>query len=259
MKANLLFLLACILWLPTSYAQLLTEIRDSTIDTNIKDFDSDGYLAIGHTARFNLGYRQMRDFYKTQGFDYFNLQDFASIAAGLRFKENYYVSLGVDLSFQSNSPDDIELFNDHILSLHERNAAVHLLLGYRFWQKRHQSLIFHVGASFLQNRAEIVERRPQDFDFTTANINVPEGVRSWPVFIHRQGAIHVALQVKLSYPRQRWLSTDAEMKIGFVSGLTTKQWTTEPGQATNTPIGRAQYIYISGLYHFFSRQKQLRR
>lgn len=252
MKTHLLLLLlAGIMWLPTAHSQLLTPIPDTSRNAGPDASDLNHYIAVGFTGRVTSGYRQMRDFYSSQGFDNLFLHEVATLGAGFRFWDRYHLELSVDRSF-SNDLEEVELrSNGHTLSLRENQAAIHLLLGYRFWQKRHQSLIFHAGFSWLQNRGEMVERRPQDFDFDTANINVPQGVRSWPAFIHQQGALHLAIQLKLSYPRPRWWSTDTELKFGFVSGFKAKSWSVDPGQALNGPRDTAQYFYISGLYHFF--------
>lgn len=257
MKTKLLLLfLAAILWQHSAQGQLLTEIQDSTEDVR-ENYDPDFFVALGSSIRGVTGYGQMRNYFEDQGFDLFNFQGFYSFGAGLRFANNFYLNLGLDHSFQDNDPLDVEFRNGNVLSLEERKTALHILLGYRFWQKRFTSFIFNMGFSWQQNRAAITERPAVDFDFNTSNLPA-DGVRSWPVFFHRQGAIHCALQLKLSYPRPRWWSTDMEMKIGFVSGLRSKPWSVEPGQAFNTPSDRAQYIYISGLYHFFSGQKRLR-
>ncbi|MEL7422642.1 MAG: hypothetical protein AAFN81_06610 [Bacteroidota bacterium] len=252
MKTNLLSaLITCIICLPVAHTQVLTPIPDTTIqiDTVVQDFDS--YVAVGLTARVNLGYQEMRRFYEEVGFDYLNLLEYVTAGFGLRYKQNIHFNAAFELSFPGDDTEDVELANSHTLSFQERGVAIHLLLGYQFWQKRHKSLIFHTGWSWLSNRTEIVERRPQAFDFNTANIDVSEGVRSWPAFIHRQGALHVALQLKMSYPRPRWWSTDLDLKLGFVTGLNRKQWSVEPGPGLNIPVDVGQYLYISGTYHFF--------
>lgn len=253
MKTHLLLLLlfAGIVWLPTAHTQLLTPIPDTTNNTGPDESDLNHYVAAGLTSRVTSGYRQMRDFYSKQGFDELFLDQVFTLGAGFRLFDRYHLEVSFDRSFTDDIDDVLLGSNGHTLSLQEDKFAVNFLLGYRFWQKRHQSLIFHAGFSWLHNRGEIVERRPLDFDFDTANINVPQGVRSWPAFIHQQGAIHIALQVKLSYPRPRWWSTDLEVKLGFVSGLSAKSWSVDPGQALNGPRDTGQYFYVSSLYHFF--------
>jgi hypothetical protein len=248
----LLFFFAAILCQHSAQGQLLTEIQDSTEDVR-ENYDPDFFVALGHTGRVVLGYKQMRNYFEDQGFDLLNLQEFFTFGAGFRFANDFYLSLGIDQSFRDNDPRDLELRNGNVLVLEERKNALHLLLGYRFWQKRYTNLVFNLGFSWQQNRATITERPDVDFDFNAINPPNPEGVRSWPVFFHRQGALHCAIQVKFNYPRRRWWSTDGEINLGFVSGLNSKPWTVEPGQAVNTPTDRVQYIYISGLYHFFSR------
>lgn len=252
MKIHLLLLmLVGITCLPTAHTQLLTPIPDTTNYAQANERDKAHYIAIGFTARAASGYRQMRDFYNRQGFDDLYLEEVVTLGAGFRFGDRYHLEVSLDRSF-TNDIEDVQIAsNGHILSLRESKVAINFLLGYRVWQKRHQSLILHAGLSWLQNRGEILERRPQEFDFDTANINVPQGVRSWPAFIHQQGALHLAVQLKLSYPRPRWWSTDTELKFGFISGLNSKSWSVDPGQAQNLPSDRAQYFYISGLYHFF--------
>ena len=252
MKTHLLLLLLSgIMWLPTAYSQLLTPLPDTTNNTGPELIDLNHFIAVGLTTRVTSGYRQMRNFYRKQGFDNLFLHEVGTLGAGFRLWDRYLLEVSFDRSF-SNDLEEVEFSsNGHTLSLRENQVAIHFLLGYRFWQKRHQSLFFHAGFSWLQNRGEIVERRPQEFNFDTANIDVPQGVRSWPAFIHQQGAFHLAIQLKLSYPRPRWWSTDAELKFGFVSGLKAKSWSVDPGQALNTPKDTAQYFYISGLYHFF--------
>lgn len=252
MKTHLLLLLlAGIAWLPTAHTQLLTPIPDTTNANKPELSDVNHYAAVGFSSRVTSGYRQMRDFYDSQGFDNFFLDQVLTFGAGFRFGDRYHLELGFDQTIDDDL-DEVRLSTSgHTLTLREKKFAAHLLLGYRFWQKRHQSLIFHTGFSWLQDRGEVIERRPQDFDFSTANIDMPEGVRSWPAFIHQQGAIHLALQLKLSYPRPRWWSTDLEVKLGFVSGLGRKSWKVDPGQALNGPRDTGQYFYLSSLYHFF--------
>jgi|GEM_PF-6449586 len=252
MKTHLLLLLlASILWLPTAHTQLLTPIADTTKNTGPDPSDLNHYIAVGFTARAASGYRQMRDFYSRQGFEDLFLEEIVTLGAGFRLWDRYHLEVSLDRSF-TNDIEEVEIAsNEHILSLKENKLAINFLIGYRFWQKRHQSLIFHAGFSWLRNTGEMLERRPQNFDFETANINVPQGVRSWPAFIHQQGALHLAIQLKLSYPRPRWWSTDTELKFGFVTGLKAKSWSVNPGQARNVPTDSAQYFYISGLYHFF--------
>lgn len=257
MKTNLLLLLlASLMYFPNTHAQLLTPIPDSTNYAESEVSDLDYYVAAGFTARYITGYQEMYNFYEKQGFDLFRAQEFYYLDVGLSYKKRFYFDLNFDASVSNNnSPNDLNIGNNKTLSLLERQQAIHLLLGYRFWQKGHQSLIVHGGVSWLQNRGEIIERRAQDFDFETANINVAEGVRSWPEFIHRQGAIHIALQLRLKYPKPRWWSRDVDLKIGFVSGLKTKSWSIEPGQTLNAPNDNAHYVYMSSAYYFFSRQQ----
>lgn len=252
MKTPLLFLLLIgIVWSPSAHTQLLTPIAD-TINNARPDVSAlRHYAAVGLSSRVTSGYRQMRNFYSDQGFDNFFLDQVLTFGAGFRLGDRYHFELSFDRTFEDDLEEVNLSSNGHTLSLQERQFAVHFLLGYRFWEKRYRSLIFHAGFSWLQNRGEIVERRPQEFDFSTANIDVPEGVRSWPAFIHQQGALHLAVQLKLSYPRPRWWSTDLEVKLGFVSGLSRKLWSVDPGQAINSPMDAGQYFYISSLYHFF--------
>ncbi|NRB52262.1 MAG: hypothetical protein HRU41_31600 [Saprospiraceae bacterium] len=252
MKIHLLLLLiAGVIYLPTTQAQLLTPIPDTSNNTRPDVNVLRHYAAVGFSSRVTSGYRQMRSFYSDQGFDNFFLDQVLTFGAGFRLGDRYHLELSFDRTFDDDLEEVNLSSNGHTLSLQERQFAVHLLLGYRFWEKRYRSLIFHAGFSWLQNRGEIVERRPQDFDFTTANIDVPEGVRSWPAFIHQQGALHLTIQLKLSYPRPRWWSTDLEVKLGFVSGFNAKSWSVDPGQALNVPRDTGQYFYISSLYHFF--------
>ncbi len=252
MKTHLLFLLLIgIVWSPTAHTQLLTPIPDTTNNRRPDVNAFRHYAAVGFSSRVTSGYRQMRDFYSDQGFDNFFLDEVLTFGAGFRFGERFHLQLSFDRTFDDDMEEVKISSSGHTLSLQEKKFAVHFLLGYRVWQKRHQSLIFHTGFSWLQDRGEIVERRSQDFDFNTANIDVSQGVRSWPAFIHQQGAIHLAAQLKLSYPRPRWWSTDLEIKLGFVSGLRAKSWSVDPGQALNGPRDTGQYFYISSLYHFF--------
>ncbi len=250
----LLLLLVGLITLPRAYTQVLTEIRDTT--TTREMYEADQYIGLGLTARVELGYRGMRDFYEEQGFNYFGLQEYATAGVGFRIKERFHLNLAYDHLLDSNEAEDVEYSNGTILSLNERKQAVHVLAGYRVWQKRHESLIVHAGFSWLRNRVQIVERFPNDFDFNTANLNNPRGVRSWPMFIHQQGALHIALQLKIRYRRAIWWSADQELKLGFVSGLRAKSWRVEPGTAVDAPSDVGQYLYISGVYHFFSRQRQ---
>ncbi|MBX2870743.1 MAG: hypothetical protein KTR30_01550 [Saprospiraceae bacterium] len=252
MKTHLLLLLLFgIGWLPIAHTQLLTPIPDTTTHTRPDKSALNHHFAVGLSNRVVSGYRQMRDFYASRGFDNLFLEELVTLGAGFRLSDRYHLELSFDQSIIDDVEDVEWRSRGNFLSLNENEFAIHLLFGYRFWQKRHQSLIFHTGFSWLQNRGEIVERRTQDFDFETANIDVSQGVQSWPVFIHQQGAIHLAIQLKLSYPRPRWWSTDLEMKLGFVSGLKAKSWSVDPGQALNAPMDRGQYFYISSLYHFF--------
>ena len=252
----LLFFFTAILWQHSAQGQLLTEIQDSTENVR-ENYDPDFFVALGYAGRGVLGYQQMRNYSKELGFEPIDLQEFYSFGAGFRFANDFYLSLSIDQSYFDNDPEDIRLRNGNVLSFDERKDAIHLLLGYRFWQKRYTSLLFNLGFSWQQNRVEITERPAVEFDFNANNLP-NEDVRSWPVFFHRQGAVHCAITLKLSYPRPRWWSSDGELRLGFVSGLNSKPWTVAPGQVINAPTDRVQYIYISGLYHFFSKQKRLR-
>ena len=254
MKTNLLLLLPLILlWLPATHAQLLTAVPNSTESTEA--FEVGSYVAIGFTGRAVLGYRQMRNLYDEQGFSSLPLQEFLTLGYGLDLGGRFYLNFSWDRSFLTNDPEDIEYANGTTLSFKERKDAVNATLGYRFWQKQHRSLLVHAGLSGVFNRVEIVERLSSTFDFNNVNAVNPRGVRSWPLFIHRQAALHLALQLKLSYPRQRWWSSDLDIKLGFVSGLKAKPWLVKPGETLNLISDNAQYLYISGTYHFFSRNR----
>ncbi|MEL7220932.1 MAG: hypothetical protein AAGJ93_06405 [Bacteroidota bacterium] len=255
MKKNLLLLIAGLLWLSTAHTQLLTPIPDSTNYTEPETTTSDYYILGGYSINVNTGYQQMHDFFERQGFDVSWGQEIWRLGAGTRQWDRFYFDLEVGQSFDNNNTENVELFNSHVLSLRRKQTNLHFMLGYQFWQKRHKSLIFHTGISLLQNRVEITERRPQDFDFNTANIEVPTGVRSWPEMLHRQGALHLALQIKLRYPRPRWWSREVDLKFGFVSSINTKAWSVNPGQGLNVPNDRAQYFYMSSAYYFFSKQQ----
>lgn len=250
MKRHLLFLLlAAIIGLPASRAQLLTEVQDSS---TIR-IDRRAYFKYGGGIRITTGYQQMRDFYKEQGFEDVGLNDFVSIGYVFPLKGKFDVELNMDLPFLSSEFSNVNLGNDRELSLTESQYAFHLLPGYRFWQGRYTSLVFHTGLTFQLSRAEMVERLSDDlasFDFSTGNISTPRGTRSIPLFFHFQGALHAAVTLKLSYPGSRRFRADQEIKLGFVSALNDRQWLISPGEGVNVPTDKVQYIYISGVFHF---------
>ena len=250
MKRNLLLvLLIGIIWLPTTHAQLLTEIRDTTTSELQK---SRFYLITGTSFRVSQGYSQMKKFYERQGFET-PLPLFLHLGGGGNIGERFSVEFLMEAGYDS---DDRDFQNGTRSSLEEGSLGLHALLGYRFWQKRHTSLVLQGGVSGLFRSVSITEQRPETFDFNNVNTSDAPVVRNWPYFTHRQGALHLALQLKLSYPRPRWWSTDIDLKIGFVSGLNSKSWSVNPGQGLNVPIDNAQYFYLSSAFHFFSRQRR---
>jgi len=256
MKRNFLLLLfAIIICLPTTQAQLLTEVADTTRESDDLDF----YVFGGTSIRWTPGYKEMRTFYEGQGFDYLNLFRLVKIGVGGDLGKRWIVDMVFDFSLDIDDPEDVNLGNEAILSLNENKTALHVLMGYRFWEKRYTSLYFQTGFTWQQNKVEMVERLQGEFDFTTANRFVPRGARSIPVFYHHQGAFHAAVKWKLSYPRSRYLGTDQDLQIGFVSALNAKPWSVSPGQSINTPMDRLQYIYMSGTVYFYPRRNQLRK
>jgi hypothetical protein len=246
MKKYLFPLLVFLAFFSTAQAQLLTEVQDSSL---AKRIEQPFYFRFGAGVRTSTGYKQMRNFYQEQGFDYLNLVDFTSIGMGIPLKGRFDLELNMDFPLLGGETMNVQLGNDAELSLRESQYAVHVLPGYRFWEGRYKSLILNGGLTFHLNQVEMVERLQNEFDFETGNRFTPRGSRSIPVFYHVQGALHAALTMRLQYPGSRRFRADQEIKLGFVSGLQESSWFVNPGQAVNTPMDRAQYIYLSGLFH----------
>lgn len=254
MRINLLFLLlASLLFLPTSHAQVLTEVRDNPLPTTEEIRRSRLYAIGGSSFRLDLGYQEMNDFIEDQGFDFLRPTIAGIFGVGINLSDQFSVELLAEATQDSETvTSGGTKFTSQVADI-----GVHALLGYQAWQKRHKSLYVQAGGSGLLRAVGFTERRPANFDFNNVNSADRPTVTSWPVFNHTQGALHFGLQLKINYPRPRGIYTDLDLRLGFVTGLGESDWAVERGQVFNAPTDNAQYIYFSSTVHIF-RERRVR-
>ena len=254
MKMNLLLLLlTSILCFPTAQAQLLTEIQEPD---EVEIERSKFYIPVGYYIRQDLGYDQMRDFYQGLGFDDIeSLQLNPALGFGYLLGDRFSAELLGEFGFQSDQRD---LSDGTELSMSYATLGLHGLIGYSILQgnpeRQFQNLVLQTGLSGIITGFRINEQAPGNFDFENPYASGRPIVNSWPTVSHTQAALHLALQFKFRTPRALIGGSDLDLTLGYVSGLQDKSWSVDPAQGLNTPVDRAQYLYMRATYHIFFRK-----
>lgn len=261
MKINLVFfVLLAGLWLPNHLqAQVLTPMAD-TIDYNSPDtYNRAIYSYLGTGAGVLTGSDNMRKLTEGLGFEQGRIRQMFSAGFGGRFRDRFYAELGI--SFLISTYDDLRLSGGRILELKESALSGNLLFGYGLWQSDRNGLVLWAGPSVIGQVVQITERQEVDFNFDTfSNTGSTQDVRTWPLFVHGQGALHLALEwrtrpfmsrnpranavARAGCPRTG-VSSDLAIRLGYVGGFQETAWEVDYGNVSNAPVDRNAFMYLS--------------
>lgn len=256
MHLLLFFLLGGLCVSTTVNAQFLTPIQDST-DYSAETFDRGYHFSAGIGGNVLTGNQQMRDLTENLGFDEARFQNMYNIGIGARFLDRCYLDFFTNFHFSDHT--DIDISNDRVLSLDERNLTLSLLFGYRFWQNERQGLKLWAGLAWTRSQVQLQEFRNENFDFNTFSAGSVEDLRNWPLFTQEQAALHVALEfgsrqgpVNVNNRRQSFFtgtSTEWAFRMGYVRGLSAVDWDVQYGTTSNAPADTNEYLYLTAVYY----------